>query len=663
MNIRVDLKELSVRESEQVEWKENVADVDNVLKTIAAFANDFQNLGGGYVVCGAIETKDEQGFQTISCPGLTASRFKEVEGKVMAGARDKIDPAVAPLVEELPGETEGHRVLVFIVPGTGNAHSYRSGGKDSSAYYVRLSRETVEARNGILRELLVRKKALPPWDKRLNDDATLQDIDLLAFRSVLEEIGAWKPSLGVEDYFSETQRLSEFIPSLGSTRPLDPAIHPRNFALLLFGKEPTRFFPGAYMKFSVYPGMDRSELTSERYDITGTIVQQARRAIDLLRAHSSTAFNKDSQVPNAPKYPERALKEAVINSLAHRDYELDDPSSITVFADRVEIRSPGSLRRTVDKDKFLSGTASPSWRNQTLAYFFNKLQLAQAEGQGIPTIIKTMEQLGSPAPRFELEEMAVGCVLPAHPRHEMMRHVAEIERLIVQRDFDAAETKLAQALAEQPTAPQLLDLFVQLTTYGQRPHVVGDYVQKHQLNPENLPASTVFQLAEVLIQSPEAAHERLGRAWLEQASLRSLEGDEVKRGALALRKIGDDERAVKMLTQFISRSASPFTVSATLYDIRARARIDLAKKCMGTERDSRFKPDMQAKAWERCRRYLDEAEVDIIRALDIEQNSKEREYFERDLEFVRLMKAQVEKPHSKSGEKRSTGQQRGRSGK
>ncbi len=421
MSLRVDLKELSVRESEQVEWKENVADIEDVLKTITAFANDFQNLGGGYVVCGAVETKDEQGFQKISCPGLTAQRLKEVEGKVMADARAKIDPAVAPLVEELPGEIEGHRVLVFIIPASGSAHNYRASGKDSSAYYVRLSRETVEAKNGILRELLVRKKALPPWDKRLNDDAAIQDIDLLAFRSVLEEIGAWNPALSVEDYFSESQRLSEFIPPLGGTRPLSSAIHPRNFALLLFGKEPIRFFPGAYLKLSIYPGKDRSDLTAERYVITGTIVEQAKKALDLLRSHSSTAFDKESQVPNAPKYPERALKEAVINALVHRDYELDDPCSITVFVDRVEIRSPGSLPRSVDRTRFLAGTASPSWRNQTLAYFFNKLQLAQAEGQGIPTIIRTMEQLGSAAPRFDLEELAVTCVLPAHPRHEMMR--------------------------------------------------------------------------------------------------------------------------------------------------------------------------------------------------------------------------------------------------
>ncbi len=425
MKTKVDLKELAARESEQVEWKRNVADVESVISTIAAFSNDFQNMGGGYVVCGAEESKDEHGFQKVSYPGLTAARFKEIEGKVMADAREKIDPAVTPMVDELPGETEGHRVLIFIVPSTVYAHSYRPSGKDSAAYYVRLSRETVEARNGVLRELLVRKQALPPWDRRLNEQASLPDIDLLTFREVLQQVGVWNSSASVDDYFTEAMRVSEFVPSLGGKRPLDTVIHPRNFSLLLFGKEPTRFFPGAWTKVSFYRGTDRSGPTAERFDLTGTVLTQARKALELLKAHASTAFDKESPEPNKQKYPERALQEAVINAMVHRDYEQEAPTSITVFSDRVEIRSPGALPRSVNKKKFLLGNASPAWRNQSLAYFFNKLQLAQAEGQGIPTIIRTMQQLGSPAPQFDLEESAVSCVLPAHPRHETLRHLAQ----------------------------------------------------------------------------------------------------------------------------------------------------------------------------------------------------------------------------------------------
>lgn len=74
----IDLKELSKRESERVEWKENVADIEDIISTSVAFANDYSNLGGGYIVCGAKESKDEHGFQKLIETGLTSSRLKEI---------------------------------------------------------------------------------------------------------------------------------------------------------------------------------------------------------------------------------------------------------------------------------------------------------------------------------------------------------------------------------------------------------------------------------------------------------------------------------------------------------------------------------------------------------------------------------------------------------
>src|SRR5207245_4680882 len=97
-------------------------------------------------------------------------------------------------------------------------------------------------------------------------------------------------------------------------------IRPRNFTLLLFGANPQRFFPGAYAIFSVYRGKDRSEPTAERVDVTGTVGEQAKKLIELLNTEAYTAFDKTSEQPNQVKYPRRALQEAVVNALAHRDY-------------------------------------------------------------------------------------------------------------------------------------------------------------------------------------------------------------------------------------------------------------------------------------------------------------------------------------------------------
>ncbi len=86
----VNLKELSQRQNIRVEWKENVADIEDIIKTAIAFSNDYSNLGGGYIVCGAKETKDEFGFQKLLEIGLTSGKLKEIEGKFMNDLREKV---------------------------------------------------------------------------------------------------------------------------------------------------------------------------------------------------------------------------------------------------------------------------------------------------------------------------------------------------------------------------------------------------------------------------------------------------------------------------------------------------------------------------------------------------------------------------------------------
>ncbi len=162
---RVDLDALAIRESEQTEWKENVADVDDVVASLTAFANDLQNLGGGTIVCGAKEEKDPHGFAPPARVGLTSSRLKEVENQVLARCRDRVSPPITPLVDEVVLDDGARRILVFTQPATGSAHTFRRG-HEGAKHFVRVSRSTIEARNGILRDLLVRKGALEPWDRR-----------------------------------------------------------------------------------------------------------------------------------------------------------------------------------------------------------------------------------------------------------------------------------------------------------------------------------------------------------------------------------------------------------------------------------------------------------------------------------------------------------------
>lgn len=640
--MKIDLKELATRESEQVEWKENVADIKDVVATAVAFANDYSNLGGGYIVCGARETKDEFGFAKVEMVGLTASRLKEIENTVLNLCNKFVDPAIVPLIDEIPTDAPDKRVLVFIVPASPHAHVFKTGEKD--IHYVRIGRSTREAHNGILRELLVKKNALEPWDRRINSNSAVEDLDLVVFRDSLNEMRILEPNRSLEDYLADTSRLSEFVPPMTGKVGLNIPTKPRNFALLMFGKEPTKYFLGAHTIFSIYPGKDRSEPTAERKVIAGPLAIQARRLIELLNAQATTAFDKTSDVPNQQKYPLRALQEAVVNSLVHRDYESDQPVRVTVFSDRIEFNSPGGLPRAILPEAFKAGKASPFWRNQSLAYFFNKLQLAQAEGQGIPTIIRMMEKEGCPAPVFDLTPESVVCILPAHPRHESLRELASIESKVILGDHEEAIRRLEALLENDPLNYRALELYSEVCSLAQAPQRIAAFVRKKELKPDQLNAGTVILIAQtILLDKSSSENKKLAEAWFAYASTARLEVGELKRVAVNYRKLGQDEEAIALIDKFIERFPGAGGHSSLL-DIRARAKIDLAKKCIDTAKNPRTPPGLKAQAWEHTRSYLSSAEQDLLKALETANNHLDRDYIEKDLEFLRTMQQIATRP-------------------
>jgi ATP-dependent DNA helicase RecG len=449
---RISLDELARRESEQTEWKENVADVDDVVATLCAFANDLQNLGGGTVVCGAREEKDAQGFPKLVRSGLTANRLKEVENTVLTRCRERVSPPITPIVEELPADNDDRRILAFLQPATGTAHTFRRSN-DGAKHFVRVSRSTIEARNGVLRDLLVRRGTMEPWDRRLCNGATVGDLDLLALRDALQRMGVFTPERGVEPYLVEGVHISPFVPSLCVAEPLTGVVRPRNYAVLLFGRNPQHFVPGAFSIYSAYPGRDRTDPVARRFEIPGTLLDQARRLQELLDAEAVTLFDKTNlKRPNAQKYPRRALQEAMVNALAHRDYELGDPARFTSYADRVEFISPGSLPVGVTLEDLRARSVTPRWRNQSLAWFLSRLQLAQAEGQGIQTIRSTMKAVGCPPPHFDATEVSVTCVLRAHPRFLAAEAAPPRKRTI--RNSATSRRKVKKTPAKRKTSPK-----------------------------------------------------------------------------------------------------------------------------------------------------------------------------------------------------------------
>lgn len=640
---QIDLKELATRESERVEWKENVADIHDLVRTAVAFSNDYSNLGGGYIVCGAHEKKDVHGFQAVELVGLTSSRIREIEGQFMTHCREKVEPPIVPVLyeEQIDGNPE-RRVVVFIVPSTGYAHCYRADSNDASRYWVRLGKETREARDGILRELLVRKGQLPPWDKRMSSTAGQSDIDLIALRDTLQQINLWNPHKSIEDYLSTKEAISTFVPTLlvenGGNEP-----RPRNFSVLLFGREALKHVSGAYVIFSVYRGKDRSEPTAERREITGSILDQIRKVLEQLMAEAYVAYDKTSPQPNQTKYPIRALQEAAVNALVHRDYEIDQPVRITVFSDRIEIVSPGTLPRAIDEDRFRSGLAAPFWRNQALAYFLSRLQFAQAEGQGIPTIFRSMREEGCPEPTFLIEPERITCVLPAHPRHAMLREIQAIENKIIIGRYDDAIQQLTELLQEDPSNFRALELLCQASVATKNMRPLLDIVNRNFDSIQNTNAATLLTISESLLNFAEDEQTRIIAAKLNViASSRSLEATELRRAAINLRKLHENDKALELIEGMFLRDSS-LRKNSSLLQLAGKAQIDLAKKCIETARNRDTTRDMKVRAWNLCREYLSKADRNLNSALEL-ATEFEREYIERDIEFLAHMLQLSQKP-------------------
>lgn len=642
MSYKVDLATLARRESEQVEWKENVADVDDVVQTITAFANDLANLGGGYVVCGAREAKDEHGFQTVIRVGLTANRLKEIEGRVLTACMNHVSPPLTPLVEVLPADTPDRKVLVFLVAATGHPHSFRTK-QDTGKYFVRRSSSTVEARNGLLRELLVRRGAREPWDKRPRMDASIEDIDPVVFRDLLQQLHLWEAGRSFEHYLDPKHAASPFVPSFCVREPLTGTLRPRNFTLLLAARNVQQFFPEAHAIFSLYPGSDRAEPYAERVAIDGNLVAQARRLVERLNSEAVLVIDKSGEgSPNAVKYPQRALHEAVINALVHRDYEAGHPVRVTAFADRIEIASPGGLDRAVLLDDFQAGRASPVWRNQSLAWFMIKLQLAQAEGQGIATILRTMRDEGCPAPEFKVTPASINCVLPAHPRHQVMRDLQQAERLITLGELDAAAELLDQLIELDPFNFRVISLFCEVHRAARRPGRILRFCESLGGQIERLPDTAKVALADALSESDagQTAAAMAGRL-MRSAAQGRLEEAETRRLVIGLLRLKENDEALAVLDR-AERRHPRWAEEAAFLQLRGRTLLQFAKQCRDTARYRRsMSPQMKRRTWDECRAWLEKAEAALNAALERAPDGVVRDMAEDDLRYLEQVRRQA----------------------
>lgn len=200
---------------------------------------------------------------------------------------------------------------------------------------------------------------------------------------------------------------------LGVAEPAPPPNDPfvTNAAVLLFANDPRRHLKGAAIQVvrRVGPGPGPAA-TKAREDFSGPLPQLAERALDFIGRHTDSFEAVVGRTrTRIPEYPEEVLREAVLNALAHRDYGLPGATvDITVWDDRVEIRSPGSLPGHVTVENIREEHYS---RNRRIMRVLKQLDLVEECGDGVDRMIDGMEARLMEAPQFVATPSSVTVVL------------------------------------------------------------------------------------------------------------------------------------------------------------------------------------------------------------------------------------------------------------
>jgi ATP-dependent DNA helicase RecG len=391
-----ELQKILTEESNFVDWKAG-GDPEKIVKTLTAYANDYEEVGSGLIVCGVEELKDPDGRSTANVVGISEGASRKLRDRIFELSRSLVTPPIAPQFDfvRLDGE---RRVLVAWICSSGELHSFKG------AVVVRLGDKVTNASVGQI-AALAQKKGHLEWVAQPCPDATLDDIDFFA----LEEIAKNLPATGDVSAF-----LQPGFRMFGTTPPLTSRIEgpsgaikaPNRFALLLVGKAPHQFLPGAFIALTRFPGLTRADAVFSSSEVIGPIPFLVKKVMGVLETEASIITDKTQDFlsggQNRRRYSLQALQEILVNALAHRDYQNGLSTKISVFQDRIEFESPGGLPDGVSIDAMKQGRTR--WRNPSLARFLSELGLAQERGTGIPKAIAETIAVAGVEPIFEASD-------------------------------------------------------------------------------------------------------------------------------------------------------------------------------------------------------------------------------------------------------------------
>ena len=249
--------------------------------------------------------------------------------------------------------------------------------------------------------------------KQINPLPALRLRELLIERGVLQFDSEFPPDAALDDL--DPQKIAEYVKGfrlLGSETSEEVLLrraclrrdnrglfHPTYAALLLFGRAPQRWLPNATLLAARFTGVAFNDQYIKQ-EITGTLPEQLHQTEAFLRANMRSVVRLVGLTHlETLEYPFEAVRELLVNAVAHRDYSMQgDCIHLHIFADRLEVHSPGGLPGPVTLDNLLEARFS---RNAVIVQALADMGFVERLGYGLDRVVTVMRQNNLPPPLFE----------------------------------------------------------------------------------------------------------------------------------------------------------------------------------------------------------------------------------------------------------------------
>ncbi|GIW99317.1 MAG: ATP-dependent DNA helicase [Pirellulaceae bacterium] len=414
---QLEIQELVLNgENSGVEFKRDDVHPESLAKEMAALLN----LEGGYILLGV----EDDG--TIS--GLTRDP-KQAEEWVMEIARTHVRPGVIPFWETV--DMGGGKIVgVIHLPDDAPDKPYKAKRGGAWVTQIRVGTTSRDATDDEEARLYMQSGRLQ-YDRKPVPGARFEDLDLRRLIDYFQNVrGQACPDAEDRDGWIRLLVNTELM-----TEDRGSAI-PSAGGLLLFGKQPKRFLPQSGVSAVAYSGPDKDYDAKARQTIAGPLVslfsnggagtvgqypllprtfseQPAviesgviEQTLDFVRRNIEVeaTIAADGRRIERWDYPLEAVREAVVNAVAHRDYTITVMDiEVSIYSDRLEVISPGRLPNTVTVEKMRAGYRAS--RNELIKEVLRDYRYIEATGLGVPRkIIEGMKQHNGTEPDLIEEE-------------------------------------------------------------------------------------------------------------------------------------------------------------------------------------------------------------------------------------------------------------------